>query len=118
MYIIQSMPTQHFRNPLLKLLETLITTQFIYIPEEKCTIDEKRTLVIQSADFILGRSRLRSSYEAMPICHVPKLTSDHVPKLTQNVPKLTGYPNVPKNYKCLVLYDNKYRALCMTRKAL
>jgi hypothetical protein len=23
-------------------------------------------------------------------------------KLTQNLPKLTGHPNVPKNYQCLI----------------
>src|SRR6266516_6800487 len=35
MYMIQSMPTQHFRNPFLKLLETLVTTRSIYLQEEK-----------------------------------------------------------------------------------
>ena len=35
----------------------------------------------------------------------PKLTLCHVPKLTQNVPKLTGYPNVPKNYQCHCVDD-------------
>jgi hypothetical protein len=28
--------------------------------------------------------------------YVPKLTVEHVPNFTQNVPNLTGYPNVPK----------------------
>ena len=28
--------------------------------------------------------------------HVPILTIDYVPNLTQNVPNLTLYPNVPK----------------------
>jgi hypothetical protein len=28
--------------------------------------------------------------------HVPKLTVDLVPKLTENVPNLTRHPNVPK----------------------
>jgi len=34
--------------------------------------------------------------------YVPKLTTSHIPKLTQNVPNLTDYPNVPKIEQSLI----------------
>lgn len=34
------------------------------------------------------------------IFYVPNLTTHHVPNLIQNVPNLTGVPNVPKIEQC------------------
>jgi hypothetical protein len=44
--------------------------------------------------------------------NVPKLTVCHVPKLTRNVHKLTGHPNVPKNYQC---HEYDHRTLIRAR---
>ena len=50
-------------------------------------------------------ARKRKSNEIFLLQHlcVPKLTTHHVPKLTQYVPNLTGYPNVPKIEQSIII---------------
>jgi hypothetical protein len=47
-----------------------------------------------AADIIIGVSAV------IAIFYVPNLTTHHVPNLIQNVPNLTGVPNVPKIEQC------------------